>query len=239
MDIFRKLAKYSGRKMALSLIIDGWKGRTPMLEHEQSLWEQGYSLIAGIDEVGRGCLFGDVVAAAVILPAGLVIEDINDSKKLSEKKRDKLFDVIMKEAIAVGIGIVDVETIEAINIKQAARLAMKEAIQKLNIEPHYLLVDAEQIDLALPQMAIIHGDALSQAIAAASIIAKVTRDRMCAEWDQTYPEYGIALHKGYATKMHRDMLVRYGPTPLHRKLFIRKVMAETEQLELELEFELF
>jgi ribonuclease HII len=208
-----------------------------MLEHEKSLWEQGFSLIAGIDEVGRGCLFGDVVAAAVILPAGLVIEEINDSKKLSEKKREMLFEIIMSEAIAVGIGIVDVDTIEAINIKQAARLAMKQAVEKLEAEPQYLLVDAETIDCVLPQLAIIHGDALSQAIAAASIIAKVTRDRMCAKWDFDYPEYGIASHKGYATKEHRDMLIRFGPTALHRKLFIRKVMAETEQVQLELEFD--
>jgi ribonuclease HII len=210
-----------------------------MLEHEKSLWEQGYSLVAGIDEVGRGCLFGDVVAAAVILPAGLLIEGIDDSKKLSEKKRDILYDVIMKEAIAVGVGVVDVHMIEAINIKQAARLAMKQAVEQLPILPQYLLVDAENIDCGFPQMAIIHGDAVSQTIAAASIIAKVTRDRMCAEWDTSYPEYGIGIHKGYATKTHRDMLVRYGPTPLHRKLFIRKVMAETEQVQLELEFELF
>jgi ribonuclease HII len=208
-----------------------------VLEHEISLWEQGYSHVAGIDEVGRGCLFGDVVAAAVILPQGLVIEEINDSKKLSEKKRDFLYDVIMREAISVGIGIVDVDTIEMINIKQAARLAMKQAVEQLAIPPQYLLVDAEKIDCDFPQMAIIHGDALSQAIAAASIIAKVTRDRMCAQWDTVYPEYGFALHKGYATKTHRDMLIRYGPTPLHRKLFIRKVMAETEQVQLELEFD--
>ncbi|SEB45418.1 ribonuclease HII [Paenibacillus sp. GP183] len=208
-----------------------------MLEHEKSLWEQGFSLIAGIDEVGRGCLFGDVVAAAIILPASLVIEEINDSKKLSEKKREMFYEIIMSEAIAVGIGIVDVDTIEAINIKQAARLAMKQAVEKLEVEPHYLLVDAETVDCVFPQLAIIHGDALSQSIAAASIIAKVTRDRMCAKWDLDYPEYGIASHKGYATKEHRDMLIRFGPTALHRKLFIRKVMAETEQVQLELEFD--
>jgi ribonuclease HII len=214
-----------------------WKEVRPMLEHEKSLWEQGFSLIAGIDEVGRGCLFGDVVAAAVILPASLVIEEIDDSKKLSEKKREMFYEIIMSEAIAVGIGIVDVDTIEAINIKQAARLAMKQAVENLEVEPQYLLVDAETIDCVLPQLAIIHGDALSQSIAAASIIAKVTRDRMCAKWDLDYPEYGIASHKGYATKEHRDMLIRFGPTDLHRKLFIRKVMAETEQVQLELEFD--
>ncbi|MDD9270265.1 ribonuclease HII [Paenibacillus sp. GCM10023248] len=214
-----------------------------MLEHEKDVWEQGFGLIAGIDEVGRGCLFGDVVAAAVILPKGYVLEGVNDSKKLSEKKRDALYEQIMNEAVAVGLGIVDVDTIEAINIKQAARLAMKQAVEQLKTRPDYLLVDAETVDMDMPQTAIIHGDARSQSIAAASVIAKVTRDRMCAEWDELFPEYGLAVHKGYATKHHREMLLRYGPTPLHRKLFIRKVMAEleekpaegmSEQLELDL-----
>lgn len=214
-----------------------------MLDHEKQLWEQGFTLIAGIDEVGRGCLFGDVVSAAVILPMGYVLEGVDDSKKLSEKKRDVFYDQIMNEALAVGIGIVDVDKIDAINIKQAARLAMKQAVQQLAIAPDFLLVDAENVELDIEQAAIIHGDALSQSIAAASIIAKVTRDRMCVEWDEQYPEYGIAIHKGYATKHHREMLLRYGPTPLHRKLFIRNVMAqleekesvlETEQLELDL-----
>ncbi|MCY9658074.1 ribonuclease HII [Paenibacillus chondroitinus] len=202
-----------------------------MLEHEKEVWEQGFSLVAGIDEVGRGCLFGDVVAAAVILPQGYVLDGVNDSKKLSEKKRDALYDQIMSEALAVGVGIVDVDKIEEINIKQAARLAMKQAVEQLSQVPDYLLVDAEKVDLEIPQTAIIHGDALSQSIAAASIIAKVTRDRMCADWDEQYPEYGFAVHKGYATKHHREMLLRYGPTALHRKLFIRKVMAQLEEKE--------
>jgi ribonuclease HII len=202
-----------------------------LLEHEKEVWEQGFSLVAGIDEVGRGCLFGDVVAAAVILPQGYVLEGVNDSKKLSEKKRDALYEQIMEEALAVGVGIVDVDKIEAINIKQAARLAMKMAVEKLSQVPDYLLVDAEIVDLDIPQTAIIHGDALSQSIAAASIIAKVTRDRMCVDWDEQYPEYGFAVHKGYATKHHREMLLRYGPTALHRKLFIRKVMAQLEEKE--------
>lgn len=208
-----------------------------MLEHEKDIWQQGFTAIAGIDEVGRGCLFGDVVAAAVILPMGHVLEGVNDSKKLSEKKRELLFDQIMDEAISVGIGIVNVEGIEALNIKQASRLAMKIAVEKLQIVPDYLLVDAENVDVDLPQSAIIHGDALSQSIAAASIIAKVTRDRMCAEWDEQYPEYGLAVHKGYATKHHREMLLRYGPTSLHRKLFIRKIMAQLEAQENELQLE--
>ncbi|UKS29911.1 ribonuclease HII [Paenibacillus sp. HWE-109] len=214
-----------------------------MLEYEKQIWEQGFSLVAGIDEVGRGCLFGDVVAAAVILPKGFLLEGVDDSKKLSEKKRELLFDQIMSEALAVGVGIVDVDAIEALNIKQAARQAMKQAVEQLKIVPDYLLVDAEVVSVDIEQTAIIHGDALSQSIAAASIIAKVTRDRMCIEWDKQYPEYGLAVHKGYATKHHREMLLRYGPTALHRKLFIRKVMAQlelkesasqTEQLELDL-----
>lgn len=210
-----------------------------MLEHEKQLWDQGYAQIAGIDEVGRGCLFGDVVAAAVILPAGYVLEEVDDSKKLSEKKRDALYERIMEEAVAVGIGVVSVAVIEEINIKQAARLAMKQAVERLSVKPDFLLVDAEKVDIDSPQLAVIHGDALSQSIAAASVIAKVTRDRMCADWDKEYPEYGIAVHKGYATKHHREMLLRHGPTPLHRKLFIRKVMAQAEQQSEQMELELF
>jgi ribonuclease HII len=206
------------------------RGCYGMLEQESLLWEQGYSYIAGVDEVGRGCLFGDVVAAAVLLPKGLVIEDINDSKKLSEKKRNYYFDLIHNEALAIGVGIVDVETIDRINIKQAARLAMKQAVNHLALVPDFLLVDAEKIALDMPQMALIHGDAISQSIAAASIIAKVTRDRMCVQWDMAFPEYGIAAHKGYATREHRERILSYGPTPLHRKLFIRNVMAEQQEL---------
>ena len=199
-----------------------------VLEQERQLWEQGFTCIAGIDEVGRGCLFGDVVAAAVILPQGLVIDEINDSKKLSEKKREALYEVIMAKALAVSVGIVDVPTIDRINIKQAARLAMKQAVEGLAVKPEFLLVDAERVELDLPQTGLIHGDAVSQSIAAASIIAKVTRDRMCQDWDSLYPGYGIATHKGYATKQHRDRLGAMGPTPLHRKVFIRNVMAEAE-----------
>lgn len=201
-----------------------------MLEHESQLWEQGLAHIAGVDEVGRGCLLGDVVAAAVILPQGLIIDGVNDSKKLSEKKRELLFDQIMEQAIAVGIGIVDVATIEKINIKAASRLAMKRAIEQLEVVPDYLLVDAEQVDLPLPQLGIIHGDALSQSIAAASIVAKVTRDRMCLQWDLEYPEYGIALHKGYGTKLHREKIVELGPTDLHRMSFLSRILVVQEQL---------
>lgn len=203
-----------------------------MLTYETGLWEQGFRLIAGIDEVGRGCLFGDVVAAAVILPEGLVLDGINDSKKLSEKKREALYEVITDSATAWSVARVSASVVDDINIKQAARLAMKQAVEQLGaLQPDYLLVDAEKVDADIPQLAIIKGDALSQSIAAASIIAKVTRDRLCAgEWDRMYPEYGIAIHKGYATKLHREKLLEYGPSPLHRKSFLGKLFVEQQVL---------
>jgi ribonuclease HII len=193
-----------------------------VLQLERAVWGEGYARIAGIDEVGRGCLFGDVVAGAVILPPGLEIEGINDSKKLSEKKRDQLYDVISKEAMAWSV--------DSINIKQAARLAMKLAVESLGVSADYLLVDAEKVDLPLPQQAIIKGDATSQSIAAASIMAKVTRDRLCeGEWEERFPEYGIAIHKGYATKLHRERLLQYGPSELHRRTFLRKLLGEINE----------
>ncbi|MFD2612981.1 ribonuclease HII [Paenibacillus gansuensis] len=202
-----------------------------LLSYETGLWNQGYIHIAGVDEVGRGCLFGDVVAAAVILPAGLVLEGVDDSKKLTEKKREELYDLILAEALSVGVGRVDVKTIEEINIKQAARLAMKMAVEQLVPQPDYLLVDAEKVDCSTEQLAVIHGDALSQSIAAASIIAKVTRDRLCLEWDRQYPEFGIARHKGYATKFHRERLLEFGPSPLHRMTFLSKILESAQGLE--------
>ncbi|AJY76551.1 ribonuclease HII [Paenibacillus beijingensis] len=202
-----------------------------MLSYEQPLWERGAEAVAGIDEVGRGCLFGDVVAAAVILPPGLVLEGIDDSKKLSEKKREQLYDVIAEQAVAWSVTRIDAETIDRINIKQASRLAMKKAVEALRVEPDHLLVDAEKVDLDIPQLAIIHGDAVSQSIAAASIMAKVTRDRLCKqEWDMLYPAYGIAVHKGYATKLHRERLLEYGPSPMHRQSFLGKLFAEQQVL---------
>jgi len=201
-----------------------------MHTYENDLHSKGYRAIAGVDEVGRGCLFGDVVAAAVILPEGLVIEGVNDSKKLSEKQREELYPIIMEKALSVGIGRVDAQTVDNINIRQAARLAMKIAVESLDVKPDYLLVDAETVSVAVPQTAVIHGDALSQSIAAASIIAKVTRDRLCNEWDRLYPEYGLGKHKGYATKYHREQLLIYGASPMHRKSFLGKLFAE--QIEL-------
>lgn len=195
-----------------------------MLSYEYELWNKGYQLISGIDEVGRGCLFGDVVAAAVILPKQLKIDGIQDSKKLNQNKREYYYNKILEKAISIGIGIVDVETINNLNIKQASRYAMKIAVEKLHIQPDVLIIDAESIECQLPQLSIIHGDSLSQSVAAASIIAKVSRDIMCNDWDKQYPEYGIKQHKGYGTKYHRDRIIQLGVTPLHRKLFLRKLL---------------
>jgi ribonuclease HII len=202
-----------------------------MLAYEKEAWEQSYRRIAGVDEVGRGCLFGDVVAAAVILPEGLIIEGVNDSKKLTAKKREALYEIIMEQALAVGVGYVDSNVIDEINIKQASRLAMKKAVESLEHTPDYMLIDAEKVDLPLPQRAIIKGDANSQSIAAASIIAKVTRDRLCEGlWEELYPDYGIAIHKGYATKLHREQITTLGPTPMHRRSFIGRILAEQQTL---------
>jgi ribonuclease HII len=200
------------------------------LRFETELWSQGLTVVAGVDEVGRGCLFGDVVAAAVVLPPGFVLEGVNDSKQLSEKKREKLYEDIVREAVAWSVSRVEAAVIDRINIRQASRLAMKQAVLGLGVTPEHLLIDAETVDLDLPQTAIVKGDALSQTIGAASILAKVTRDRLCAEvWDALYPGYGIRGHKGYATKEHREALLRMGPTPLHRRSFLGNLFAE--QLE--------
>lgn len=201
------------------------------LEYESTLWSQGLTAIAGVDEVGRGCLFGDVVAAAVILPVGLILEEVNDSKQLSEKKRDRLYDQILKEAIAWSVGRVEASVIDQINIRQASRLAMKQAVLGLSVAPEYLLIDAETVDLEVEQLAIIKGDSLSQSIAAASIVAKVTRDRLCKkDWENLYPGYGISGHKGYATKIHREALLERGPTPLHRRSFLGNLFVEQQSL---------
>lgn len=205
--------------------------RIDLLRFEASLWEQGLALVAGIDEVGRGCLFGDVVAAAVVLPRGWVIEGVNDSKQLSEKKRETLYEEIVREAVAWSVARVEAAVIDRINIRQASRMAMKQAVLGLGLMPDHLLIDAETVDLAVPQTPIVKGDALSQTIGAASIVAKVTRDRLCADvWDALYPGYGIRNHKGYATKEHREALLQLGPTPMHRKSFLGNLFAVQQEL---------
>ena len=191
---------------------------------EREYNEKGYELIGGIDEAGRGPLFGPVVAACVVLPKGCLIEGVNDSKKLSEKKREALFDEIKEKAVAWGVGIVDNNVIDEINILEATRKAMHEAVLNLQIKPDYIFIDAEKhVDTAgIPYLPIIKGDALSINIACASIIAKVTRDRMVDEYAKEYPEYGLEKHKGYGTKEHTDAIKKYGLTPLHRRTFCQK-----------------
>lgn len=184
-----------------------------------------YGNICGVDEAGRGPLCGPVVAGAVILPKGCDILFINDSKKLSEKMRDVLYDEISEGAIAWGIGIVSPERIDKINILQATYEAMKIAIGKLKVSPDILLNDAVTIPgIDITQIPIVKGDAKSQSIAAASIMAKVTRDRIMKEYDIIYPEYGFAKHKGYGTKQHIAALREYGPCPIHRRTFIGKIL---------------
>lgn len=195
-----------------------------MLEYqlEQELTEAGYANVCGVDEAGRGPLCGPVVAAACILPAGLVLEGLNDSKKLTPKKRDLLFDVIRENAIAYSIAEASVEEIDELNILEATLLAMRRAIEGLSVKADFALIDGNvDRDFPIPARAVIHGDAISPSIAAASILAKVTRDRQCIELDHAYPQYGIAKHKGYGTKVHMDALREYGPSPIHRKQFIR------------------
>ena len=194
-----------------------------MLEYEKDLYAKGYEYICGIDEAGRGPLCGPVVAAAVILKKGDKIEGVNDSKKLSEKKREQLFEQIKKRAVAYSVGIVDEKTIDEINILEATRLAMKKAVEGLSTKAEYALVDAEKkVPIDIPYTPIIKGDALSESIAAASIIAKVTRDRMIIELDGKYPEYNFAKNKGYGTKQHTDAIKEYGLCPAHRRSFCKK-----------------
>ena len=186
-----------------------------------------FSYICGIDEVGRGPLAGPVVAGAVILPKDCDILYLNDSKQLSEKKRDELYELIMEKALATGLGVVSPERIDEINILQATYEAMRQAIGKLKHKPQLLLNDAVTIPgVSIKQVPIIKGDAKSISIAAASIIAKVTRDRMMVEYDRTYPQYGFASNKGYGAKAHIEAIKKFGPTPIHRRSFIGNFVSE-------------
>jgi ribonuclease HII len=189
---------------------------------EKDAYKKGVRFVAGVDEAGRGPLAGPVVAAAVILPENVFIEGLNDSKQLTAKKRDELFDIIKEKALSYGIGIVDEKCIDEINILNAARKAMAIAVKELKPQPDLVLVDAERlVDVNINQISIIRGDTLSVSIAAASIIAKVTRDRMICSLDQVYPEYGFAKHKGYGTKEHIDAIKKYGICPIHRISFTK------------------
>jgi ribonuclease HII len=203
----------------------------PNLAHENELRSQGYELIAGIDEVGRGALAGPVVASAVILPQPANLSSlglVRDSKELDSRKREYLFELINKEAVAVGIGIVPSQVIDAVNILKATRLAMIQAVEKLPRQPHFLIIDRVTLSQCpIPQRGITRGDKLCLSIACASIIAKVTRDRIMAEFDQIYPGYGFAQHKGYGTGRHISCLQKLGPSPIHRLYFapIRSLIA--------------
>ena len=191
-----------------------------MLEYEQKYWNNGIQYIAGVDEAGRGPLAGPVVASAVIFAPDVLIEGVNDSKKLTEKKRETLFHLIHEKALAVGIGIVDHEVIDRINILQASFLAMNKAIELLKIKPQQLLVDGNFFrHERFPVENIIKGDALSHSIAAASIIAKVTRDSLMKDLHEQYPEYDFAKHKGYGTKAHIEAIRKHGYSPIHRRSF--------------------
>ena len=190
-----------------------------LLNYEKSLYARGIELIAGVDEVGRGPLAGPVVAAAVTLPKLCKIKGLNDSKKIPKSKHEAIYNQVMKEAVAVGIGMKDNYVIDDVNIYEATKLAMIEAIEKLNPQPEHLLIDAMNLDLPIEQTSIIKGDANSLSIAAASIIAKVTRDKMMADYEQEFPGYAFAKNAGYGTKEHLSGIDKFGVTPIHRRSF--------------------
>ena len=190
-----------------------------LLNYEKSLYARGIELIAGVDEVGRGPLAGPVVAAAVILPKLCKIKGLNDSKKIPKSKHEAIYNQVMKEAVAVGIGMKDNYVIDDVNIYEATKLAMIEAIEKLNPQPEHLLIDAMNLDLPIEQTSIIKGDSNSLSIAAASIIAKVTRDKMMADYEQEFPGYAFAKNAGYGTKEHLSGIDKFGVTPIHRRSF--------------------
>lgn len=190
-----------------------------MTAYEQQYYNKGYRLMAGIDEVGRGPLAGPVVAAAVILPTNFYLPGIDDSKKLSEQKREQFFAEISEKAVSIGIGLIENNEIDEINIFAATKRAMLTAIAQLESKPDFLLIDAVKLETEYPSEAIIKGDSLSISIAAASIVAKVTRDRVLKEYDQVYPQYGFARNAGYGTKEHLQAIELHGITPIHRKSF--------------------
>lgn len=198
------------------------------LEYETEALAEGYKIVCGVDEAGRGPLAGPVCAACVVLPAGTVIEGVNDSKKLSEKKRDALYDVVKEQALDYGIAFASEKEIDEINILQATFLAMRRAVEGLTVvTPDIALIDGNKTPgLSIAERSIIKGDAKSANIAAASILAKVTRDRYMLEMAEKYPEYQFQKHKGYGTKLHYEMIERYGISPIHRKTFLKKILGE-------------
>ncbi len=206
------------------------------LDFEKQFLGADIKYVCGTDEAGRGPLAGPVVAAACILPEGLVIDGLDDSKKLSEKKRERLYGEICEKALAWSVAMSTPAEIDGINILEASLLAMRRAIDSLSIKPDFVLVDGNiDRDFQIPAKAVIGGDGISQSIAAASILAKVTRDRLCAELDEKYPQYGFAAHKGYPTKAHKLAVYEYGPCPEHRRSFLSFLERDREKLQTALE----
>ena len=200
---------------------------TDLWKYEHEAYDAGYETVCGVDEAGRGPLAGPVCAAAVILPRDLEIEGLNDSKKLSDKRRRALYDIIVQEALAYGIAFATEQEIDEINILQATFLAMRRAMEQLTVRPSLALIDGNrETEFGLPVRTIVKGDSLSANIAAASILAKVTRDRFMEEQDAIYPQYGFAIHKGYGTRAHYDALRQHGMTPIHRRTFLKKFYGE-------------
>ena len=196
--------------------------------YEREAFAGGVKLVCGVDEAGRGPLAGPVCAAAVILPPGIGIPGLNDSKKLTDKKRRELYDIITEQAVSFGVAFAGEQEIDEINILQATFLAMQRAMEKLDPAPELALIDGNRAkDFGLPVRTIVGGDGLSASIAAASILAKVTRDRLMEEYDAQYPQYGFAVHKGYGTKRHYEALRAFGPCPIHRQSFLKKFYADT------------
>ena len=212
-------AAISKRKRELQKQVDEDLRLEKMLAYEKELYTQGIQLIAGVDEVGRGPLAGPVVAAAVILPKGCKISGLNDSKKIPKSKHKEIYEAVLQNAVAIGIGIKDNQVIDQVNIYEATKLAMMEAIGQLEPQPQHLLIDAMRLDLPISQTSIIKGDANSLSIAAASIVAKVTRDQMMEEFDREYPGYDFAQNAGYGTSNHLAGLDQLGVTPIHRRSF--------------------
>lgn len=200
----------------------------PDLSYEKAALECGFKHICGVDEAGRGPLAGPVCAAAVILPQDIEIEGLDDSKKLSEKKREALYDIIKEKAVAYSIAFGTLQEIEELNILEATYLAMNRAIEGLPVKADYALIDGNRVPRGIPVKCetVVKGDAKSASIAAASILAKVTRDRLLLEYDREYPEYNFKKHKGYGTKEHTDLILKYGPSPIHRMSFLKKLLGE-------------
>ncbi len=198
----------------------------PDYAYEAAALERGYTCICGVDEAGRGPLAGPVCAAAVILPAGLVLEGLDDSKKLTEKKRERLYDLITENAVAYSVAYGTLEEIESVNILEATFLAMNRAISGLSVKPDFALIDGNRAPrgLAIPCETVVKGDSKSMSVAAASVLAKVTRDRLMLEYDEKYPLYGFKKHKGYGTREHTELIKAYGPCEIHRLSFLKKIL---------------